>query len=136
MLFRSNELVLTGNAEIDGQIKDAYPRTKLALLAGGTGTYVPDEVVYQGASLAAATAKATVHNYVAGSELYVYRVIGTFNSNQTVTGNTSGAVWTISTTSDIATMDNAFEDVVDNNRIETEADAVIDFTEINPFGEP
>ena len=132
----SNELVLTGNAEIDGQIKDAYPRTKLALLAGGTGTYVPDEVVYQGTSYAAATAKATVHNYVAGSELYVYRVIGTFNANQTVTGNTSGAVWTISTTSDTATMDNAFEDVVDNNRIETEADAVIDFTEINPFGEP
>ena len=132
----SNELVLTGNAEIDGQIKDAYPRTKFSLQAGGTGTYVPDEVVYQGASYATANAKATVHNYVTGSELYVYRVIGTFNSNQTVTGNTSGAVWTISTTSDTATMDNAFEDVVDNNRIQTEADAVIDFTEINPFGEP
>jgi len=33
-------------------------------------------------------------------------------------------------------MDNAFEDVVDNNRIEGEADNVIDFTEHNPFGEP
>jgi hypothetical protein len=32
-------------------------------------------------------------------------------------------------------MDNAFEDVVDNNRIEGEADNVIDFTEHNPFGE-
>ncbi len=32
-------------------------------------------------------------------------------------------------------MDNAFEDVIDNNRIETESDAIIDFTEHNPFGE-
>jgi hypothetical protein len=33
-------------------------------------------------------------------------------------------------------MNNAFEDVVDNARIESEADGIIDFTEHNPFGEP
>jgi hypothetical protein len=32
-------------------------------------------------------------------------------------------------------MDNAFEDIIDNNRIENESDAIIDFTEHNPFGE-
>ena len=32
-------------------------------------------------------------------------------------------------------MDDAFEDIIDNNRIENEADAIIDFTEHNPFGE-
>ena len=131
----SNELVLTGNAEIDGQIKDAYPRTKLSLSAGGSGTFVPDEIVYQGASLATANVSATVHNYVSGSELYIYRPTGTFATSTQVKGNTSGAIWTVSATSDTATMDNAFEDVVDNNRIETEADAIIDFTEHNPFGE-
>ena len=131
----SNELVLTGNAEIDGQIKDAYPRTKLSLLAGGTGTFVPDEIVYQGASLATANVSATVHNYVSGSELYIYRPTGTFATSTQVKGNTSGAIWTVGSTSDTATMDNAFEDVVDNNRIETEADDIIDFTEHNPFGE-
>jgi hypothetical protein len=132
----SNELVLTGNAEIDGQIKDAYPRTQITLRAGGSGTYVPDEVVYQGANVATASAVATVHNYVAGSQLYVYRVTGTFAANTIITGNTSGAIWNVASTSDTATMDNAFEDVVDNNRIEGEADDVIDFTEHNPFGEP
>ena len=132
----SNELVLTGNAEIDGQIKDAYPRTQITLRAGGSGTYVPDEVVYQGANVATASAVATVHNYVAGSQLYVYRVTGTFAANTIVTGNTSGAIWNVASTSDTATMDNAFEDVVDNNRIQGEADDVIDFTEHNPFGEP
>jgi len=131
----SNELVLTGNAEIDGQIKDAYPRTQISLRAGGSGTYVPDEIVYQGANVATATATATVHNYVTGSQLYVYRVTGTFAANTIITGNTSNAIWNVSTTSDTATMDNSFEDVVDNNRIEGEADDVIDFSERNPFGE-
>ena len=131
----SNELVLTGNAEIDGQIKDAYPRTQISLRAGGSGIYVPDEIVYQGANVATATAVATVHNYVTGSQLYVYRVTGAFAANTTVKGNTSNAIWNVSTTSDTATMDNSFEDVVDNNRIEGEADDVIDFSERNPFGE-
>ena len=131
----SNELVLTGNAEIDGQIKDAYPRTQISLRAGGSGTYVPDEIVYQGANVATATATATVHNYVTGSQLYVYRVTGTFAANTVIKGNTSNAIWNVSATSDTATMDNSFEDVVDNNRIEGEADDVIDFSERNPFGE-
>jgi hypothetical protein len=131
----SNELVLTGNAEIDGQIKDAYPRTQISLTAGGSGTFVADEIVYQGANVSTATATATVHNYVAGSQLYIYRTTGTFASSTPIKGNTSGAIWNVSTTSDTSTMDNVFEDVVDNNRIEGEADNVIDFTEHNPFGE-
>jgi hypothetical protein len=28
-----------------------------------------------------------------------------------------------------------FEDIVDNNRVETEADSILDWTERNPFGE-
>jgi len=131
----SNELVLTGNAEIDGQIRDSYPRTKLSLAAGGSGVFVPDEIVYQGANVATATAKSTVHSYVTGSHLFIYRTTGTFATSTVVKGNTSGAIWTVSATSDTATMNNTFEDIVDNFRIETEADAVIDFTESNPFGE-
>ena len=50
--------------------------------------------------------------------------------------STSGAIWTISTADDLANMDNVFEDIQDNNRIESESDSIIDFTEINPFGEP
>jgi hypothetical protein len=33
-------------------------------------------------------------------------------------------------------MDNAFDDIQDNGRIQSESDSIIDFTEINPFGEP
>ena len=132
----SNEVVETGNAEIDGQIKDAYPRTRLTLNAGGSGTFVPDEIIFVSpdATYANSTAQAIVHDYVAGSSVDVYRVRGTFTTG-TLRGKTSGATWTLNTVSDTSTMDNAFEDIIDNNRIENESDAIIDFTEHNPFGE-
>lgn len=132
----SNEIIQTGNAEIDGQIRDEYPRTRLTLSAGGTGSYINDEIVFVSpdATYANATAEAIVHNYVTGSSVDVYRVQGTFSTGS-LRGNTSGAVWTLNTVSDTATMDNAFEDIIDNNRIETESDSIIDFTEHNPFGE-
>jgi len=132
----SNEVVETGNAEIDGQIRDAYPRTRLTLNAGGSGAFVNDEIVFVSpdATYANATAQALVHDSVTGSSVDVYRVRGTFTTG-TLRGKTSGATWTLNTVSDTSTMDNAFEDVIDNNRIENESDAIIDFTEHNPFGE-
>jgi hypothetical protein len=33
-------------------------------------------------------------------------------------------------------MNTAFEDIQDNARIERESDSIIDFSEVNPFGEP
>jgi hypothetical protein len=132
----SNEVIQTGIAEIDDQIRDTYPRTRLTLNAGGSGTYINDEIVFVSAdaTLANSTAQALVHNYVTGSSVDVYRVRGTFGSGS-LRGNTSSAVWTLNSVSDTATMDNAFEDIVDNNRIETESDSILDFTEHNPFGE-
>jgi hypothetical protein len=132
----SNEVVETGNAEIDGQIKDEYPRTRLTLNAGGSGTFVPDEIIFVSpdATYANATVQAIVHDYTTGSSVDVYRVRGTFTSG-TLRGKTSNATWVLNTVSDTSTMDNAFEDIIDNNRIENESDAIIDFTEHNPFGE-
>ena len=98
--------------------------------------FVNDEIVFVSpdATYANATVQAIVHNSVTGVSVDVYRVRGTFTSS-TLRGKTSGATWTLNTVSDTSTMDNAFEDIVDNNRIETESDAIIDFTEHNPFGE-
>jgi len=134
-LVFSNEIISTGVTEIDNQIRDVYPRTRISLSAGGSGTYTNDETVYVGANLASATAQALVYDYVAGSYIDVYRVVGEFSSGS-ITGNTSGAIWTISTVDDTVTMDSAFEDVQDNYRIESESDSIIDFSEVNPFGEP
>jgi len=133
----SNEIIQVGVSEIDDQIRDYYPRTNVALSAGGTGTFVNDEIVYQSANtLANATATAIVHDFLPNSQVTIFRTIGTFTAGGTIRGNTSNAVWTISTADDLAPLDNAFEDIIDNNRIQTEANSIIDFSETNPFGEP
>ena len=129
----SSEIIETGISEIDGQIFDLYPRTRITL-SSGSGTFVANEIVYQGANLANSTAQAIVYTYNTGTSLDIIRVIGTFNSGN-VRGNTGNANWVINTVSDTALMNDAFEDVVDNNRIETESDSILDFTEKNPFGE-
>ena len=111
----SNEVVETGIAEIYNQIRDHYPRTRVTLTSG-SGTFVRDEIVYVGASLATATAQALVHSFTPNTHIDIYRVRGEFTTGN-ITGNTSGALWSINTVSDTATMDDAFEDIVDNNRI-------------------
>jgi hypothetical protein len=130
----SNEIVDTGIREVDEQIRDAYPRTRITLLSG-SGNFVEDEIVYQGANLAYATAQAIVHNTTANSFIDIIRVSGSFLTGS-VKGNTSSANWIINTVSDTALMNTAFEDVVDNARIQSEAAGILDFTEHNPFGEP
>lgn len=128
----SNEIIETGITEIDEQIRDEYPRTKITINAG-SGTYVNDEFVYVGANLASATAQALVYDFVPNTYIEVYRTIGTFSSG-TLKGNTSNAQWTISTVDSLTEMNTAFEDIQDNARIESESDGIIDWTETNPFG--
>ena len=129
----SNEIIQTGFVEIDDQVRDEYPRTRLTLSSGGTGKFVNDEIVYQGTDLANATVTGLVYDFTPNTTIDVYRTIGTFNTGL-LKGATSNAQWTISVVSDTATMNNAFEDIVDNARIESESDAIIDWTETNPFG--
>jgi hypothetical protein len=128
----SNEIIETGITEIDEQVRDEYPRTKITISAG-SGTYINDEFVYVGANLSVATAQALVHDFVPNTYLEVYRTIGTFSSG-TLKGNTSNAQWTISTVDSMTVMNTAFEDIQDNARIEAESDGIIDWTETNPFG--
>ena len=129
----SNEIIETGIPEIDEQVRDEYPRTKITISAGGSGKFVNDEFVYVGANLSVATAQALVYDFVPNTYLEVYRTIGTFGSG-TLKGNTSNAQWTISTVDTMTVMNTAFEDIQDNARIEAESDGIIDWTETNPFG--
>ena len=131
-LVFSNELISTGITEIDDQIRDVYPRTRISL-STGSGTFVSDEIVYQGNSLVNATAQAIVYTFAKNTHIDIIRTQGTFVSGN-VRGNTSSANWIINTISDTATMNTAFEDIVDNARIEAESDGIMDWTEKNPFG--
>jgi len=131
-LVFSNELISTGLSEIDDQIRDAYPRTRISLTTG-SGTFVNDEIVYQGVALSNASAQGIVHTFTKNTHIDIIRTQGTFVSGN-VRGNTSSANWIINTISDTATMNTVFEDIVDNARIEAESDGIMDWTETNPFG--
>jgi hypothetical protein len=132
----SNEIIETGISEIDDSIRNYYPRTKITLTSG-SGRFENDEIIYQGSNVANATATAIVFDSSysnSGNSVNIIRVIGNFVSGQ-VRGANSSAVWSASIVSDFATMDNAFEDIIDNNRLETEGADILDWTEKNPFGE-
>lgn len=132
----SNEIIDTGVKDVDEAINGYYPKTRIILSAGGSGKFINDEIIYQGANLAYATTQAYVHDFLPNQYVDVYRVQGDFSASANVIGNTSGADWSISVVSDAATMNSAFEDIFDNARIEAGSDGIIDFTEHNPFGEP
>ena len=88
--------------------------------------------------MANATFQATVHSWTPSTrKLDVVLVQGSYANNANTIGATSGAYWTSYGASDDAYHENdAFEDIIDNSRIQTEANNIIDFTEHNPFGEP
>ena len=136
----SEEIISTGVDEIDDQIFDSYKRASIPIanttvFPAGTGSFIPGEIIYQGASLATANAQAIVYSYVAHSSVNIIRVQGSFASGN-VRGNTSNALRSAITYNDDTQVGNSiFEDIADNVRIETEADGILDFTEHNPFGE-
>jgi len=137
----SNEVIETGIDEVDAQIRSNYSRSVINLNNGGQGQFEEDEIVYQGTDLANATAQAIVFSSslrVANKSMEIIRVQGKFVSGNVI-GETSNSIWTANVVSslinDFASMDNAFQDIIDNNRIQNEADAILDWTERNPFGE-
>ena len=103
------------------------------MTAGGSGSYTIDEEVYQGVSLAAATAKGTVVSWTTATRtLRANDTSGTFVAGASVYGATSSAVWSLTSYDDQALPTTPF---ADNLEFETEADAILDFSESNPFGE-
>ena len=64
--------------------------------------------------------------------LEVGTVSGEFVAGETITGSSSGASYDLRVV-DVQPADDGF---ADNINIETEADAIIDFSEQNPFGMP
>jgi len=103
------------------------------MTAGGSGSYTIDEEVYQGVSLAAATAKGTVVSWTTATRtLRANDTSGTFVAGESIYGDDSSAVWALTSYDDQALPTTPF---ADNVEFETEADSILDFSESNPFGE-
>jgi len=132
-VFRySNENIETGVSEVDAVQFDSAYAVDLNM-GPGSGNFSQGEVVYQGSDLLTATATGLVKDWQPSTKmLQVINVNGEFIASQNVVG--ANAVYTISTTDQIA--DNVKFDENDNRDIQTEAEAFIDLSDINPFGMP
>ena len=127
------EKIDTGTDADKVERENAYA-VDLVLTAGGTGTYIIDEAVYQGANLAGATGKGIVAAWTSSTRtLRVNNIVGTFAISTNITGATSGAVWSQAA----ATDDQLLPTIpfADNKILETDGDAILDFSESDPFSE-
>ena len=125
----SDEDFNTGVTEVDALEVNFANAVTINVADGGTGDFVAGEIVTGGNSNV--TAEVKTWNS-ATRQLVVYNRSGIFSIPETITGNTSGAAWTSATYN---TLNNMNSDTDQNFTLETQADAIIDFTESNPFGD-
>ena len=125
----SDEDFNTGVAEIDAVEVNFANAVSVNVADGGTGDFVAGEIVTGGNSNV--TAEVKTWNS-ATRQLVVYNRSGIFSIPETITGNTSGAAWTSATYN---TLNNMNSETDQNFTLETQADAILDFTESNPFGD-
>ena len=105
--------------------------TGLSMTETGTGyTNVP-RVRFAASPTETGVGEVTRYD-VTNKELELINVQGVFTDNDTVVGQTTGAEWTINT---FSTIENENDPIADNTFFETQGDALIDWTEGNPFGE-
>ena len=125
----SDEDFNTGVAEIDAVEVNFANAVTINVADGGTGDFVAGEIVTGGSSNV--TSEVKTWNS-ATRQLVVYNRSVMYAIPETLTGNTSGAAWTSATYN---TLNNMNSDTDQNFTLETQADAIIDFTESNPFGD-
>jgi hypothetical protein len=131
----SDEVIETGNSEIDNQAFDHYRKTRVYVsTSNGNGKFIVGEKVYQGNSINNPTFEAIVHTSVQGRYLDLIRTQGNI-SNSLLRGATSNSSWTITSSNDMEMANTVFEDISDNFLLQTEGSQIIDFTEDNPFGD-
>ena len=125
----SDEDIDTGVAAVDAIQTNFASAISVVMAEGGSGIFTVGETVTGGTSATTAEVKAWD---AATRTLQVINRSGGFRVGETITGNDSTAVWT---TYNYNTLNNVNDEFDNNWTIETQADDIIDFTEINPFGE-
>jgi len=125
----SDEDIDTGITEVDAIEVNYANAISVNVAEGGSGDFVAEEIVTGGNSNVTATVKSWNS---ATRQLVVYNRSGIFSIPETLTGNTSSAAWTSATYN---TLNNTNDESQSNWVVETQADAIVDFTETNPFGE-
>jgi len=121
--------ISTGVAEID-EIETLFSSAiALNLSVGGTGSYTIGETITGTTTGVTAEVKSWDETT---NILQVINRTGTFTTGEAITGNDNGAVWVVGT---FDTLNNTNSEYDQNREIEDSADNIIDWTEVNPFGE-
>ena len=97
--------------------------------SSGSGNYEFNETITGGTS--GATARIRTWD-ASTNELEIYNITGTFRAGETITGSSSGASHLIRVIDDT----NFDDGYGENDEFELQADAILDFSENNPFGTP
>ena len=103
-------------------------------VGNGTDSYLQKEIVYQSPNdLANATVVGVVQNWNARSNtISVTNIAGEFVDGHVIVGETSNARHLLTTFDPLK--DSTRNEIYDNKHIFEEANTIIDFSEINPFG--
>jgi hypothetical protein len=131
----SQEIMDTGIADIDDAATQSSYTIDLIVGAGNANNYTQKEIVYQAPDFtqANATAVAIVQNWIKSSNtLSVTNISGEFTGNSVIIGASSNARFTLSSYNPLK--DSTRNETYDNMYIEDQANNIIDFAEINPFG--
>ena len=136
-VYSQEEFVLPDDGTGTKEIFDKYERknaiTMQLTVAVGSLLYKADETVYQGSSLAGATATAQVADFDdTTGVLNVFHVTGDFGVGQNVIGVKSNAVRSITKIDDQVQSSSEYSD---NITFEIEGDGVLDFSELDPWSE-
>jgi hypothetical protein len=133
LFYYSDQNLNTGIEAID-KVEREQSYSIAFTLNTGSGNYTIGETVYQGASLGAATVKGEVAKWDAGSKiLTLMNMTGNFSGTVNIIGDSSSASYSI-TSFDAQESAADTQATATNKEIEAAADAIIDFTEGNPFG--
>ena len=130
----SQEVIDTGVSEIDDVVTQSGYTIDLTM-AHGANNYTQKEIVFQSNdnTYANATVTALVQHWNnVTSTLSVTNITGEFVDGHTIIGATSNARHTL--TSFDPLKDSTRNETYDNQHIFEEANTIIDFSEINPFG--
>lgn len=124
-----NDKIATGVDEID-EIEQLFSTAiGLNMKTGGTGIFTIGEVVT--GSISNVTGEVKSWN-PSTRVLQIINRTGTFVENESLTGDDSEAVWIVD---NFSTIENTNSEYDQNKYIEDTADPLIDWGEVNPFGE-
>jgi hypothetical protein len=134
MFTYSDQSFNTGIDTIDA-IERTHSYSVDFTMNSGSGNYTVGETVYQGDSLAEATVKGEVGSWNSTTKiLNLLNMTGNFSGTVNIIGDSSSASYSITSFDAQTSAANTAATSSSNADIEAAADAIIDFTEGNPFG--